>query len=78
MTFLNPLIAWSNELGFYNRDVWEKLAFVETGLQGIIGLCYIGMILFSSVALHRWRVGKRGIEQLGEDGKGRDSVDSTV
>jgi hypothetical protein len=58
--WLNPLFALSNEVGFHNSQVWEKIVFAETGFEAVLCLCWIGMLVLSCVAVHRWRSGRRG------------------
>ncbi|OAL03397.1 hypothetical protein IQ06DRAFT_344654 [Phaeosphaeriaceae sp. SRC1lsM3a] len=57
--WLNPLIAGSNEVGFYNQDVWEKIVYAETAFQGIICILYIVMVVYSCVTVHNWRMAKK-------------------
>lgn len=87
--FFNILIAWSNEVSFHNSNVWYQLAFVEAGVQGVLGLCYLGMMICSCVAVHRWRKAQGGGYLEGREGQDRfssqitlkarkDSLDTTV
>jgi hypothetical protein len=57
--WLNPLVALSSEVAFYNRDVWEKIAFAETAFESIICILYIAMLVYSCIAVHRWRKAKK-------------------
>ncbi|KAH7379536.1 hypothetical protein BKA66DRAFT_494854 [Pyrenochaeta sp. MPI-SDFR-AT-0127] len=74
----NTLIVYSNEVSFYNLQYWYFIAYVEAGLQAVLGLSYLGMMVLSSVAVHRWRIGKIRSEELGDADKGKDGMESTV
>ncbi|KAF2023039.1 hypothetical protein EK21DRAFT_81721, partial [Setomelanomma holmii] len=72
--FLNPLFALSNEVAFHNMDIWERIVFVETGFEGVICLCWVGMMGLSAVAVHRWRVGRRGWKGIVSGGQEEERV----
>lgn len=52
---MNIFIVGSNEIGFYNIQAWYNITYAEAGLQGVICLCYAGMVGGACVAVHRWR-----------------------
>jgi hypothetical protein len=60
--WLNPMIAYSNEVGFHNMQIWEKITWVETGFEVVLCLCWIAMMVGSCVAVHRWRIAQKAAE----------------
>ncbi|KAH8729085.1 hypothetical protein GQ44DRAFT_607729, partial [Phaeosphaeriaceae sp. PMI808] len=64
LSFMDPLYALSNEVPFSNSEVWEYVVFVETGVQCAIGILWILMVVYSSIAVHKWRMAKKsaGVE----------------
>ncbi|CAO2652905.1 Nn.00g023160.m01.CDS01 [Neocucurbitaria sp. VM-36] len=75
LSFLNAQIIGSNEISFHNVDSWYTLGYVELGFQGVLGLCYLGMMVCACVAVHRWRVGKKGGGRYAEVEKEREGGD---
>ncbi|KAH7382608.1 hypothetical protein DE146DRAFT_760445 [Phaeosphaeria sp. MPI-PUGE-AT-0046c] len=71
--WLNPLIALSNEVAFYNSDVWKKIVYAETAFEGIICILYIAMLVYSCIAVHKWRMAKKS-GSVYMDRPGRDEV----
>jgi len=57
--WLNPMIAYSNEVTFHREQIWEKITWAETGMEAVLCLCWIGMMGASCVAVHGWRVEKK-------------------
>ncbi|KAF2824494.1 hypothetical protein CC86DRAFT_371811 [Ophiobolus disseminans] len=57
--WLNPLIAYSNEVSFHNHQIWNKIVFAETAFEVVLCLCWIAMMGFSCVAVHKWRMAKK-------------------
>ena len=61
VAFINILITYSNERGFEVKEGWQKVAYVEAGFQGVLGLCYAGMLGASCVAVSVWKKNRRGV-----------------
>ncbi|KAF1843442.1 uncharacterized protein K460DRAFT_387518 [Cucurbitaria berberidis CBS 394.84] len=59
-TFVNVLVIASNEVSFYNMNTWDSIGYAEAGVQGVLGLCYLGLTVCACVAVHRWRIGQEG------------------
>jgi hypothetical protein len=68
---LNLLLVWSNEVAFENVHVWARLCYAEMGFQGVLAVVWVGMGVCGCVAVHKWRVGRKG-EGYGK-GERRDS-----
>jgi hypothetical protein len=60
--WLNPFVAYANEVSFYNSDNWVGLAYVETGFQVVLCAFWVGLMGYSAVAVKKWRLegGKGG------------------
>jgi hypothetical protein len=77
VTWLNVFIARSNEVGFHRSEVWEKLVYAETAFEGVICLLWIAMLVYSCVAVDKWRrakkvgsaEGDRSVEGVPADGR---------
>lgn len=67
--FLNFLIAYSDESGYSYIDGWRALCWAEMGLQGVLGVLWVGMVGCSCVAVHVWRRAKKGDGRARETGK---------
>jgi hypothetical protein len=63
---LNPIIAYSDETTFDNSGKWLNLTLAEMGVQAVLELLYLVMMVYSCVAVHKWRMAKKGT------GKGED------
>jgi hypothetical protein len=59
VSWLNPFIAVASEVDFHHRSVWEKLVFAETAFEAVLCLLWIAMLVYSSVAVDRWRIAKK-------------------
>jgi hypothetical protein len=57
--WLNPIVAMSSEVWFYNADVWDNLALAETGMQSILCIVWIVLMGYSCAAVHGWRKEKK-------------------
>lgn len=60
--WLNPLIALSNEVAFDYSESWQKIVFAETAFECVICFLWIAMLVYSCVAVHKWRMGKKNGE----------------
>ncbi|KAF1913175.1 hypothetical protein BDU57DRAFT_521894 [Ampelomyces quisqualis] len=58
--WLNPLIALSNKVVFNHQTAWENIVFAETGLESVICLLCIAMLVYSCIAVHKWRIARKG------------------
>jgi hypothetical protein len=52
---LNAFLSYSSELSFPRNIDWGNICYGEAGLQGLGALLYAGMIVFSGIAVHRYR-----------------------
>jgi hypothetical protein len=57
--WLNPLSALSNEVGFNHQTTWENIVLAETGLEAVICLLWVAMLVYSCIAVHKWRMAKK-------------------
>jgi hypothetical protein len=68
--WLNPLVAYANEVSFYNQNNWIGLAYVETGFQVALCAFWMGLTGLSAVAVKKWRAVKKGLK----GGKGKHGI----
>lgn len=73
-SWLNPFIAYANEVSFNNSSQWLTLVYAETGFQVALCLAWVAMVVCSCVAVHKWRVGRKEGGKVGE-GARRDDVE---
>lgn len=57
---LNGLVAYSKELWFEHNGEWMNMCFAESGVQALVAVLYVGMLVLSSVAVHRYRMDNKG------------------
>ncbi|KAF2002229.1 hypothetical protein P154DRAFT_521059 [Amniculicola lignicola CBS 123094] len=73
--FLMIFLAMSSELMYEMNYAWERLCYGEGGLMLAIAALYIAMMVFSGIAVHRWRAEKRketyGLARMGSDASER-------
>jgi hypothetical protein len=69
VTVINIQITSSNGRGFEIKEGWRKVVYVEAAVQGVLGLCYAGILGASCVAINVWRKERKG---------GRDGVEIGV
>jgi hypothetical protein len=66
VAFMNPFMAYSSEVPFRFSDKWYTLAFVEAGVQGLLSLLCLAMVVYSCLAVHKWRMAKKGAGKGGD------------
>jgi membrane protein YdbS with pleckstrin-like domain len=74
--WLCPLIALSNEVGFDGQNSWENLALAETGFEAVICLLWMAMMVYSCMAVHKWRMAKKsGAIKMGAMTRGERNLE---
>ncbi|KAF2661909.1 hypothetical protein K491DRAFT_710336 [Lophiostoma macrostomum CBS 122681] len=56
---LDAIVAYSGEFYFTHMDSWESLCYAESGLMAVMTMLYVAMLVFSSMAVHRYRKSKQ-------------------
>jgi hypothetical protein len=63
---VHVILVYSNELGFDNVTMWYGITYIEVGSQSVLALFYLAMMVYSCIAVHKWRMAKkRVIVELG-------------
>lgn len=71
--WLNPLLAYSNEVGFHNVSKWYDLAYAETGVQVVLCLFWLALMVCSCMAVHKWKEAKKTSRMAGDvEGHGQE------
>jgi hypothetical protein len=73
--WLNPFVMYGDESSFEESDTWLKIAFAETGLQVVLCLLWGAMMVFSCIAVHKWRMAKKNGAVKMETLQGREEND---
>ncbi|KAF1980323.1 hypothetical protein BU23DRAFT_594577 [Bimuria novae-zelandiae CBS 107.79] len=56
---LNALLAYYSEYSFAERGEWEKIAYAQAAMQGLLVVCYAGMVGCAGKAVGVWKAERR-------------------
>lgn len=51
----NLIVVYSDETGAWYVDSWQRLCWAEMGLQAVLMVLWIGLVVCSCIAVHKWR-----------------------